>query len=512
MNNSDFSALQRQSFNGIFLIFFADLAKQFKRYFYAFFAPFLSENFRENYLGYLIAGLVVLVILQFVYSYLSYLKYQFQIQKQAFIVQKGVIKRSTVEIPFHRIQNINIQQNILQQILGVVGFQIETAGESASEIKIKALDLVTANSLKEALLEEVKVVNQTENTTIFEKGISSDTSSQDTNYTVSKNTSTLLHLSFGQLLKVGLSSNYLKGFGLLFVFLSGISNFVNDILSRFIDVDFEEDLVNRIPETISFIAIVAFIFILLVFILTVSLEVIKYFNLKVIRVKDNFEVTYGLFKRNNQVIKKNKTQVVSFEHNPILRLFKINKVFVSQASASEITEKQKIGLVGITLIQFEEFFEAIFDLAFQQDFVHTRTSFRYMIVLFWRQIVLYIGFGAAGYFLIFPNAGFALAGIALLGFTFLNYKIVQKSYLGINGDLLKLGSGAIHTKSEFMTLHKIQSVKLKRSIFQRWNGHADLIIYTASGSLSIPYLPYNESVKCFNFMLYKVESSKLGWI
>lgn len=160
MNKLDFSVLQRQSFNGIFIIFIADLIKQFKRYFYALFAPILSENFRNNYLVYLVVVLIFLLILQFVFSYLTYLNYQFQVQKNAFIVQKGVLKKSKVEIPFHRIQNINIQQNILQQILGVVGFQIETAGESASEIKIKALDIQTAKQLKEALLEEVKDVKQ----------------------------------------------------------------------------------------------------------------------------------------------------------------------------------------------------------------------------------------------------------------------------------------------------------------------------------------------------------------
>ena len=511
MSNTDFSTLQRQSFNGIFIIFFADVAKQFKRYFYAFFAPFLSENFRNNYLGYLIVGIVVLVILQFIFSYLSYLKYQFQIQQNAFIVHKGVIKRSKVEIPFHRIQNINIQQNILQQILGVVGFQIETAGESASEIKIKALDSATANLLKENLLEEVKeVVDDFKDVdyaaSIQDKSISNEAVAEN------QKASTLLHLSFGRLLKVGLSSNYLKGFGLLALFIGGIGNFVNDILSRFIDVDFEEDLVHRIPETLSFLAIVGFVFVFLAFALTVTLEVIKYFNLKVIRIKDNFEASYGLFKRISQVIKKNKTQVVSIEHNPILRLFKINNVFVSQASASEISEKQKIGLVGITLQQFEEFFEAIFDLTFQQNYVQTKTSFRFMVVLFWRQVLIYIGFGAAGYFLIFPSAGFGIAAIAFLGFTFLNYKIVSKSYIGLNDDLLKIGSGSIHTKSEFVALHKIQSVKLKRSIFQRINGHADLIIFTASGSISVPYLPYVDALKYFNFMLYKVESSRLGWI
>lgn len=511
MSKSDFSTLQRQSINGIFLIFFSDIVKQFKRFFYALFAPFLSESFRENYTTYLIAGIIFLVILQFVYSYLSYLKYQFQIKKNAFILQKGVIKRSTVEIPFHRIQNINLQQSIFQQLFGVVGFQIETAGEKISEIKIKALSSSTAKALKEALLEElneeVDVNQKNEEAASFELD-----HNQNNPFSEKQNSSYLMKLNFLDLLKVGLSSNYLKGFGLLALFFSGVSNFVNDILSQFIPIDFDQELINRIPETLTFIALAVFLVVLLSFLITVSIQVIKYFNLKVIRIKDNFEVEYGLFKKVNQVIKKSKTQVVSFENNPILRLFGINNVFVSQAAASEITEKQKIGLVGITLHQFKAFFEAIFELPFQQKFDIFKTSYRYMVVLFWRQLIVYLAFGVAGYFIISHAVGYTLAVIAFAGFTFLNFKIVKKSYLGINDNLIRIGSGGIHTKSEFIALHKIQSLQLKRSVFQRFNGHANLVIYTASGSITVAYLPYTEAVSFVNVMLYKLESSKLSWI
>lgn len=510
MNNIDFSSLQRQSYNGIFLIFFSDIVKQFKRFFYAVFAPFLSENFRNNYLGYLIVGILLLVIIQFIFSYMSFLKYQFQIQKNAFIVQKGVIKRSTIEIPFHRIQNINVQQSIIQQIFGVVGFQIETAGESISEIKIKALSASTAQALKEALLEEVSDLHSTNYQKNSEELNASNAVKKQT--IRAEEVSTLMKLSFIDLLKVGVSSNYFKGFGLLALFLSGVGNFVNDILSQFIDVNFDEDLIHRLPETFSFIGLVAFIFVLLSFLLTVSLQVIKYFNLKVLRIKDNFEVEYGLFKKNNQVIKKSKTQVVSFENNPILRLFQINNVFVSQASASEVSEKNKIGLVGISSTQFKEFFEAIFDLPFLQDFDKIKTSKRFMIVLFWKQLLVYLAFGTAGYIIISPLLGYILAIIALSGFTLLNYNIVAKSYLAINENLIKIGSGGISTKSEFVALHKIQSIQLKRSIFQRYNGHATIVIYTASGSITIAYLRYDEALVYFNLMLYKVESSNLDWI
>jgi putative membrane protein len=55
-------------------------------------------------------------------------------------------------------------------------------------------------------------------------------------------------------------------------------------------------------------------------------------------------------------------------------------------------------------------------------------------------------------------------------------------------------------------------VKLSRNIFQQYNGHADLILETASGSLNVEYLKVEEARKILNYLIYKVESTNKDWI
>ncbi|MGM0636652.1 MAG: PH domain-containing protein, partial [Bacteroidota bacterium] len=105
-----------------------------------------------------------------------------------------------------------------------------------------------------------------------------------------------------------------------------------------------------------------------------------------------------------------------------------------------------------------------------------------------------------------------VGGLVLVVLSLLNFLLVKKSYLSINEDLIKVGGGTINTTSEFLAIHKIQSVSLRSTIFQRLNNHADLVLYTASGSVKVEYLPYVEAKRAFNMILYKIESSNKNWI
>ncbi|MCH8535341.1 MAG: PH domain-containing protein [Flavobacteriaceae bacterium] len=509
MNKSDFSTPQLQDFRGVFIIFFADVVRKMRRYFFAFFVPLLNENFRAFVFNYFVVAVSFLVFIAFGYAYLLYRNFKFQIKGQSFHLNQGVIKRSHIEIPFERIQNINLEQNIFQRILNVVGFQVETAGEGNAEIQIKALRREVALNLKNQLLEEVKQVQPE-----IDLPTHKQDKTEDSTFSKSSNTETkeLMELDFISLFKVGISSNFLKGLSLLLLFISTLFNFFFDVLSHFLQIDFEEDFFNRIPETLTFVLIFIVFMLFLGFLITVLSVMIKYFGLRVLRIKNNFEVEYGLIKRINQVIKKNKTQVVEVDTNPIKKWLNINNLFVSQASSVQLSDAQKIGLVGITNPQISTFFEAIFDLPMQQDYVYLQSNYRYMIRLFWRQSVLFLIGSLIGYQFLGWAQTLAIALFVASILIIINFLAYKKSYVSVSNDLIKIGSGSINTNTKYLALHKVQSIYLKQNIFQQYNQHADLVIYTASGREEVSYLCYSEAVKFQNFILYKLESSNASWI
>ncbi|NGZ88978.1 PH domain-containing protein [Psychroflexus maritimus] len=505
MKDYDFSKAQLQDFRGVFIIFFANVVQKIRRYFFAFFVPLLNANFRAFIFNYFILAIFIVVAFSFGYAYLLYIKFKFQIKGQSFHLNQGVIKRSSIEIPFERIQNINIEQNIFQRFLNVVGFQVETAGEGTAEINIKALRREKAVALKNQLLEDVKKVNPEVELT--------HTHSPEVEYSSSsKPANELMELDFISLFKVGVSSNFLKGLSLLLLFISTLFNFFFDVLSHFLTIDFEEDFFNRIPETLTFAFIFIAFLLFLGFLITVLSVMVKYFGLRVVRLRNNFEVEYGLIKRVNQVIKKNKTQVVEIDTNPIKKWLNIQNLFVSQASSVSLTNAQKIGLVGITPSQTNIFFEAIFDRPRSQLFTYIRSSLRYIIRLFWRQSVVFtIAFLVGQYFLGWVHSSIIAFFIAfILGVV--NYLAYRKSYVGVSKDLIKIGGGSINTSTKYLALYKVQSVFIKRTIFQQFNAHADLVIYTASGREVINYLPYQQAIQIQNYILYRLERSSESWI
>jgi len=248
------------------------------------------------------------------------------------------------------------------------------------------------------------------------------------------------------------------------------------------------------------------------FLVTIATTVIKYFELKVSKLKQDFEVEYGLFKRINKVIKKEKTQVFEVVENPISKLFGIKSLYVSQASSDELTQKNKIGLVGVSDSEIKILFESLFDLPIDQNFLKSSSNFRYCLRVTYRYLILVIGVSIGVTLLFNPASGIALGIGLLVVFSYLAYLQFKKSSIEVNDDLIKINSGSIHTKHKFISVYKIQSVALGRTIFQQYNGYADLMLYTASGSEKVQYISTQDAQKILNYLTYKAESTRLSWI
>ena len=63
-----------------------------------------------------------------------------------------------------------------------------------------------------------------------------------------------------------------------------------------------------------------------------------------------------------------------------------------------------------------------------------------------------------------------------------------------------------------MKWHKIQSVQLNQSIYQRQKKVATLKMFTAGGSIIIPFIQEREAFSIYNYILYKTESENQAWM
>ena len=335
-------------------------------------------------------------------------------------------KKSNFEIPFYRIQNISIEQGLLQKLLGVVGVKIDTAGGQNAEVKIKALSESKAENLKKQLIQIKKSLDETD-----------EIVDDQANEYVNNSNTKVLQLGFLQLVKVGISSNFFKGIGIIFLVLTSTYDILSDLFNVFYDDDLNDEIYQSVPKTLSFTLFILLFILILGFVITMVSVILKYFNLTVFNRDEGFEVNYGLIKRENKFIKTIKTQIIEWETNPIKKWFGISNVYVSQASSGRINQRQKIGIVGVNPTQFNKIFQTLFKTNEEQEFDIARTNFRYMIRLIWFQLIMASIFGLPAYFTVSPRTGLIVASIIFIIVGIINYLTVKKSYVGYNPFLLK---------------------------------------------------------------------------
>ena len=499
--DANFRSPQRQSFKGVFVLFITDLLKNVRQNFIVLLLPFVNEKIRTDYLWIFLLIVGLLLLLQFIYSYKSYLNYQFYIRNDALCLDYGVFKKSNLEIPFYRIQNISIEQNIVQRVLGVVGLKIDTAGAKSAEVKIKALSETKANELKRELIEIKKniEVNETPET----RTISTEEGT---------GTEHVLKLGFVQLLKVGISSNFFKGVGIIFVVLTSTYDILSDLFNVFYDDDLNDEIYQTVPKTFSFILFITLFILILGFIITLISVILKYFNLSVVSRDEGFQVNYGLFKKENKFIKTQKTQIIERETNPIKKFFDISNVYVSQASSARVNQKQKIGIVGVNDQQFHKIFQTLFKTDVDKDFYVARTDIRYLIRSFWFQILMTLIFSLPTYFFVDPVVGLVIGVIVFIAVGMINYLTVIKSYVAYDPLFLKIGSGSIHTKSSYIPTYKVQSISIRQSILQRRSDLSDLVINTAAGSKRVNFIAYDKAVRIMNRTHYDLHRTNEVWM
>jgi uncharacterized membrane protein YdbT with pleckstrin-like domain len=107
----------------------------------------------------LLAALVLFVILfviALLVSWLEYRNYTFNLGDHSLEVARGILTKENISIPYHHIEDINIEQGLLYQIMGVCRVAILTAGHGDSEDKaegiLPTIDLATGREIQKFIM------------------------------------------------------------------------------------------------------------------------------------------------------------------------------------------------------------------------------------------------------------------------------------------------------------------------------------------------------------------------
>ena len=226
MNSSDetvidLSTPQRQSPAGLLI----EIAFAFQNAMKVLWALILYLVLQIAKVGVVNASLMLLVVVLLI-TILGYLNFRYFIfyideEQDEFILKKGFINKHRVSIRFERIQQVNINQSFLQKLVNVYEVEIETAGSAKNEAKIKAVSKPIALAIRQRLL----AGKMSEKEIVPEAGTIKDVNCEPAN--------SILKISFVSLVKIALTSDYLRSLGLIIAFFITVYNKLKESIPEY---------------------------------------------------------------------------------------------------------------------------------------------------------------------------------------------------------------------------------------------------------------------------------------
>lgn len=502
MNSEAFSVPRRQSVIGIALIFLTTVYK-FLRGFWVLGAYLILKTPTGITLFYVILGTVILVVVVLAYSILYYRNFLFHIdyRNEEFILQKGVISTQNIAIPFDKIQQVYFKRSILERIINTYRVVIDTAGSNQEEVSITAINKEDADLLAGILTRVKKDVQQKEEE-IEEKQSSAITYWQH-------------KLSASTLFKIGISTNYLRGLGLVIAFFATIYN----EFYRFLEDSYGDEVgeyYEMVPDATTSIGlfVALFVFLLIVSIIITVLEVfIKYFGLTLTQTSESLELEMGLKTNTRVALQPRRVQLMHTTTNPVQKYFNLYEAKIALASSENAMAKKNIKIPGLgsaELVKVKSFLygENNPDLNAQfksHGLILFRRFFISLIpVIISYAIFLYQPFMRQDLYFILTAVYLLLAML----YQFLRYRSLK---LIFTNEFLNKYYGVWNKNEEQVEIFKMQALTIRQPLWYKNRGLFNLQFHTAGGDVTFKAVN-NRIFPWLNYILFKVESSRKRWM
>jgi len=504
--SANFNQPQRQSIVGILVMFFYSLQEYAKALWPILVIWFFKFN--EINKGYLFGGTMAVFVIIGIVSYLKYLNFTFYIDldNDEFIITEGVFNKTKTTIQLFKIQQVNINQSFIQRLVGVYELAVDTAGSNKREGNIRAISHALALDLKARLLE-----NESKKTVDFADMVDSE---ELINKKVIDTEIPFIKISFLSLLKIGITSNYVKSFFVLLAFFISLFDHIKQITGR--DVLHEqnvEDYVERSQIATAFLVLLIFFF-LTVIMINLIRTVFKYFDYKIARQKGSLLLSFGLLNTKSTIIKPEKVQITSVTQNFFQKKMDVLHLKIKQATGGEKEDhKQHIEIPGCNKLEKD----AILKLLFQkipEKGVMLKPNFRKLGF----SVFLTIGLPLIGFYFIrdlvieqLPMIDyFVVLFIFFIGI--IQFFIFRNSRLYINNDFIILQSGAWDVTNKIILPNKIQAITTTQLFWHKNINIGSLTLHTAGGNISFHLGNFTTIKQYVNLWLYEMETSDSNWM
>ncbi len=445
-------------------------------------------------------------------SIIQYRFYRYWLEDDQIRVKEGIIFRNLRQVKFDRIQNLNLVQGPLHRIFGVVKVQLESASGGKPEAIINVISLSAVKELQQILKDHE------------EPEVTQDKAAQES---VVKDDS-ILKLNFSEIVRYGLISN--KGLIAVAVFFGFISQFIDDDNPSNVrtairsGVNYVNDGVQSlVPETsvigtILFIVLFVIIALIVLWILSIAMALFKFHDFNLVKTNKKLAATMGLLTRLQATIPTKRIQTITIHNSWLHQMF--DRIGITIETAGGVnTEQQGVTMKQVAPVlpvdQRNVFLSQIQSEQEWEDFewkpIEARAWRRVfkVSVLIWALILLTLNVYSIWAYVI----GIVFAMI--WSFFYAKAYIKNAGYF-ITEQMAAFKSGVIFRKETYVRIPKVQTTRIKESIFDRRHKMATLELDTAGATtgahhIEIPYLNIETAETLYQQVSTNIKNIEFEW-
>ncbi|WP_423925238.1 PH domain-containing protein [Candidatus Palauibacter sp.] len=112
-------------------------------------APLLRDN--PGSLGVLLLVFAAVLLLPPVVGVVQWACFRFRIAEDKLLVHKGVLKKTALDLPYERVQGINVKRSPVDRLFGLVTVALDTSGSIQTEGKLPSIRTDVAHHLQRSV-------------------------------------------------------------------------------------------------------------------------------------------------------------------------------------------------------------------------------------------------------------------------------------------------------------------------------------------------------------------------
>ena len=407
------------------------------------------------------------------YEFAYYRRFEYELTDDTLDIRSGVFNRREREIPYGRVQNVDISRNVFQRLVGLSKLDIETAGGGSTEASLRYVTAFEANRLQL----DIRRYKRGESPESHAEGEVGDTG-VDRDRAVDDE-ELLFEIAPSELALAGVLSFDPRVPGALIALFTGSVPFISPI------IPFDA------PPLIVF-GLLAVLFaagLVLAWIVGAVSAIVNYWGFRLTRTEGELRYERGLLQRYSGTIPFDKIQAITITDNPLKRRAGYATLVVETAgyapgqtdgrgseAAVPIGSRDRVDRLADEISSIEE---PTFNRPPKR--IRRRYFVRYLLAIAGLTGLLYAGLSV---FDLADAMPWYLPAIAALGTPLAaHYKWLHRGYW-LGEDHLVTRNGFWSRETKQVAYYRIQTVIETRTIFQRRWSVATVIADTA-GSLSV---------------------------